>query len=205
MVGFISKLIGNEFWATLVMSLFPLVELKGGIVFARGAGLGFFQAFLLAYIGSTIVFIPIYFLLRPVLNLLKKVKFIESVAVKAEKYCQNKAQSAFDKKSADNDKKANFFKQLAVFIFVAIPLPMTGVWTGTAIAVFLNLDFKSALISVMVGNLIAGTLISLLAELCIAVWSIAVLDYILYVLFAIAIIFLIVLIIKVAMQKTEKE
>ena len=119
MVEFISKLIGNEFWATLIMSLFPLIELKGGIVFARGAGLGFFKALLLAYIGSTVVFILIYFLLRPVLNLLKKIKFIQGVAVKAEKYCESKAQSAFSKKGAKNNKSANFLKQLGVFIFVA--------------------------------------------------------------------------------------
>ena len=63
MVKIISNLIGNEFWATLVMSFFPLIELKGGIVFARGAGMSFFNAFLLAYLGSTAVFFLIYFLI----------------------------------------------------------------------------------------------------------------------------------------------
>lgn len=206
MVEIISKLVGNDLLATIVMSIFPLIELKGGIVFARGVGMGFFQSLLFAYIGSTIVFIPIFFLLRPVLNLLKKIKFISKLATKAESYCEQKAQSAFNKdkenSKADN---VNFLKWLGVFIFVAIPLPMTGVWTGTAIAVFLNLKFKDALMAIIAGNLVAGLLISLLASLCTALWSITALDYILYALFALAIIFLIVLIIKVVMQKPKKE
>ena len=74
MTEFISNLIGNDFWATLIMSFIPLIELKGGIVFARGVGFGFFKAFLLSYLGSTIVFVPVYFLLKPILKLLKKIK-----------------------------------------------------------------------------------------------------------------------------------
>lgn len=206
MVEIISKLIGNDTLATIVMSIFPLIELKGGIVFARGVGMGFFESLLLAYIGSTIVFIPIFFLLRPILNFLKRIKFISKLATKAESYCEQKANSAFSKdKENSKEDNINFLKWLGVFVFVAIPLPMTGVWTGTAIAVFLNLNFKGALTAVVAGNLVAGLLISLLATLCTALWSIEALDYILYVLFALAIIFLIVLIIKVVMQKPKKD
>ena len=73
MVEIIKNLIGNDLWATIAMSLVPLIELKGGIVFARGVGFDFITALLLSFIGSTIVFIPIYFLLRPILNLLKRI------------------------------------------------------------------------------------------------------------------------------------
>ena len=206
MVKIISNLIGNDFLATVIMSIFPLVELKGGIVFARGVGMNFFQSLFLAYIGSTIVFLPIFFLLRPILNLLKKIKFISKLAVKAESYCEQKAKTAFSKnKNNSESENIDFFKWLAVFVFVAIPLPMTGVWTGTAIAVFLNLKFKDALLAVVFGNFVAGLLISLLASLCTALWSISALDYILYALFALAIIFLFVLIIKVLSQKPKKE
>ena len=208
MVQIFSNLIGNEFWATLVMSIFPLIELKGGIVFARGVGLDFFSALLLAYVGSTIVFIPIYFLLKPILNLLKKIKFVSRLAEKAESYCQEKATTALESqksKGKASNMSENFLKQLGVFVFVAIPLPMTGVWTGTAIAVFLNLKFKDAVLPIVLGNLVAGILISILASVCMAIWTIAVLDYILYALFALAIVLLLILIIKVARQKSEKE
>ena len=204
----ISNLIKNEYLATLIMSLFPLVELKGGIIYARTAGLDFFTSILLAYLGSTIVFIPIYFLLRPLLNLLKKIKFISGLAQKAENYCVNKANSALEKQKAkgkEGSLSEKRLKQLGVFIFVAIPLPMTGIWTGTAIAAFFDLKFKEAVLPIAIGNLVAGLLISALAEICMAIWTIAVLDYILYGLFALAFIMLVVLIIKVALQKPKKD
>ena len=102
-----------------------------------------------------------------------------------------------------NTKKAISLKQLGVFIFVAIPMPMTGIWTGTAIAVFLGLKFKDAILPVCIGNLTAGLIISILAEVCLAIWTIEVLDYVLYALFALAIIFLIVVIIKISKSKPQ--
>ena len=75
MTEIISNLVGNSELATVITSIFPLIELKGGIVFARSAGLDFLLSFVLAYLGSTIVFFPIYFLLKPVLNLMQKIKW----------------------------------------------------------------------------------------------------------------------------------
>ena len=208
MTDFIQKLIGNDNIATIIMSIVPLIELKGGIVFARGAELDFFSALGLAYIGSTIVFIPIYFLLRPILNALKKIKFIEKLVSKVENYFNTKADDALKKQAEKKSKKAmseRLLKQLSVFIFVAIPLPMTGVWTGTAIAVFLGLKFKDVILPVLLGNLTAGLIISGLAELLLAVWTIKALDYILYGLFALAVILLVVVIIKIAKQKPSTQ
>ena len=204
MTEFISNLIGNDIIATIVMSLIPLIELKGGIIFARGAGLSIFEALGLAYAGSTIVVIPIFFLLKPILKLLKKIKFIKKLADKVENYIQEKANGAVEKQSGKK-RSEGFIKKLAVFIFVAIPLPMTGVWTGTAIAVFLNLKFKDAVMPVILGNMVAGLIISILAEVCIAIWNLAVLDYILYGLFGLAIILLALFIIKVLTKKTSQD
>lgn len=208
MTEFIKNLIGNDILATIIMSLVPLIELKGGIVFARGAGLGFFSALGLAYLGSTLVFVPIYFLLRPILNLIKKIKFVDKLAFKVENYFKGKAESTLKKQAEKKNKKAlseKLLKQLGVFIFVAIPLPMTGVWTGTAIAVFLGLNFKDVILPVVLGNLTAGLIISALAELCLAVWTIKGLDYILYGLFALAVILLAIVIIKIVKQKPTAE
>lgn len=208
MVSLIQNLVGSNFWATVIMSLVPLIELKGGIVFARGAGFDFFTALLLAFIGSTIVFIPIYFLLKPILELLKKIKWFNKFALKVEGFFQSKAdQALLDGENKQKKKKLSQdgIKMLAVFIFVAIPLPMTGVWTGTAVAVFLGLKFKQVVLPVILGNLTAGIIISLLAELCASIWDIGALDYILYALFALAIILLLVTIIKIVKQKPKKE
>ncbi len=205
MTEFIQELVGNDILATIFMSFVPLVELKGGIVFARGAGIDFFYSLLFAYAGSTLVFFPIYFLLKPILNLIKKIKIFSKLAYKVESYFSSKAETAVkeDNGANKNNKKALYLKQLGVFIFVAIPLPMTGIWTGTAIAVFLGLKFKEAILPACIGNLVAGLIISVLAEVCLSIWTIAVLDYILYGLFALAIILLIVVIIKIANSKPQ--
>ncbi len=206
MQEFIVRLVGNDLWATLIMSIVPLIELKGGIVFARLAGFDFFYAFLFAYLGSTLVFFPIYFLLKPILNLIKKIKIFSRLAFKIEDYFNSKADEALKAQTDKNKAKdGKFLKQLGVFIFVAIPLPMTGVWTGTAIAVFLNLKIKDAILPVVLGNLVAGIIISILAQVCILLWDISVLNYILYGLFALALILLVVVIIKIAKRKPTKD
>ncbi len=206
MTEFIRQLVGNDVWATIVMSFVPLVELKGGIVFARSCGIDFLLSFFYAYIGSTIVFIPIFFLLKPFLNLIKKIKIFSRLAFKIETYFNSKADQSVKEDSKNKKGLTNLgLKKLGVFIFVAIPLPMTGIWTGTAIAVFLNLKFKDAVLPVVIGNFIAGTIISILAQVCISLWSIEVLDYILYGLFALAIILLVVLIIKISKSKPKTE
>lgn len=204
MVGFIQNLIGNDKIAALLMSFIPLIELKGGIIFARGAGLGFFESFFLSYLGSTIAFIPVFFLLVPILNLLKKIKWFKAFADKIELFFKDKAAGALIKaeKSGKKARTETFYKMLGTFIFVAIPLPMTGVWTGTAVAVFLNLKFKDAILPVVVGNFIAGAIISVLAEIILALsGNLIVLDYVLYGLFVLAAIMLIIAIIKISRKK----
>ena len=208
MADFIKNLIQNDLIATIIMSCVPLLELKGAIVFARNIGYDFFSALGLSYLGSTLVFIPIFFLLKPILKLLKKIKWFNIFACKVENYFANKAEQTLQKQSEKKSKKVmseTLLKQLGVFIFVAIPLPMTGVWTGTAMAVFLSLKFKDVIWPVVLGNLVAGIIISALAELCIAVWTLASLDYVLYALFALAVIMLVVFIIKVAVQKPKEK
>ena len=204
MVEFIQNLIGNDKIATLLMSFIPLIELKGGIIFARGAGLNFLESFYLSYLGSTIAFIPVFFLLVPILNLLKKIKWFKAFADKVENYFKDKADSALikAKKSGKKARTETFYKMLGTFIFVAIPLPMTGVWTGTAVAVFLNLKFKDAILPVVIGNFIAGAIISVLAEIILALsGNLIVLDYVLYGLFALAAIMLIIVVIKISRKK----
>ncbi len=199
MTEFISNLIGNDYIATLLMSFIPLIELKGGIVFAWDLMFPLW-AFLLAYAGSTLVFFPIFFLLRPVLNWLKKIKGFSKFASKVEGYFEQKAEETMTKQEGKKGLSPTMKKMLGVFIFVAIPLPMTGVWTGTAIAVFLGLKFKEAVGPVVIGNLIAGGLICALSALCNVIG--VKLDYVLYGLFALAVIFLVVLVVKLSKQKT---
>lgn len=208
MVEFISNLIKNDVLSTLIMSFIPMIELKGGIVFARGLGLGFFSAFGIAYIGSTLAFVLVYFLLKPILALLKKIKWFKSFTLKIEGYFEERAKETLAKQQLNKKnqtKSETFIKQLSVSIFVAIPLPMTGVWMGTAIAVFLGLKFSQSILPVVLGNFIAGAIIALLAEICVRFWSIKILDYILYGLLGLALVLTILVVIKLIIQKPKKE
>ncbi len=206
LIKIIQDFIGNDKLATTLMSIIPLIELKGGIIFARGAGMDFFLSFIFAYVGSTLAFVFVYWLLKPVLALLKKIKFVKGFAQKAESYISLKAQNTL-KERAENGKKTHsekFYKALAIFIFVAIPLPMTGVWMGTAIAVFLDMRFSETILPVALGNFVAGLIISLLAELCIRVWDITFLNYVLYGLLGLALILLVVTISKILKGKKQE-
>lgn len=131
------------------------------------------------------------------MNLLKKVKWFNRFACKVEEYFRKKAEEVKNRKGKLSE---SGIKQLGVFIFIAIPLPMTGVWTGTAIAVFLGLKFKEIILPVLGGNLVAGLIISLLAELFLPY-----VDIILYVLFALVVVMLIVFIVKIALTKPKEE
>lgn len=193
----VNNAIGSPALTAMLVSLVPLIELKGAILFARASGLGFFAALGASYLGSTIVAVPIFFLLRPILNLLKKIKWFNGFANKVEEYFRKKAEQVKNRKGRLSE---DGIKMLGVFIFIAIPLPMTGVWTGTAVAVFLGLKFKQILLPVLGGNLVAGVIISVLAELFIDY-----VDIILYVLFALVVVMLIVFIVKVALTKPKTE
>ncbi|MBO4594564.1 MAG: small multi-drug export protein [Clostridia bacterium] len=206
MSAFFAGIFGNE-WGTFVMSLVPMIELKGGIVFALSVGLPPLYSFVLAYAGSSVVFALFFFLLVPVLNLLKKIKFVESFAEKIENYIKDRADRSLKERKDGNKKGLSelTLKMLAVLIFVAIPLPLTGVWMGTAIAVFLGLKFHQAALPVCIGNLVAGLLILGLAEFCLWVaGTTVILDYILWGLLVLAIILLIVTIIRIGKTKGGK-
>ncbi|MCQ2399090.1 MAG: small multi-drug export protein [Clostridia bacterium] len=196
-IEFLCNIFGAKL-ATLLGSMIPLIELKGSIMFARSAGLNFFESLLYSYIGSTFVFFVLFFLLIPVLNLLKKWRLFRSFAEGVEGYIQERTEKELNKKGVKGD--GTRFKMTLVFFFVAIPLPMTGVWMGSAISVFLGLKFKEAVLPVALGNLIAGLLISLLAELLLPYVNI-----ILYGLFAIAIILLFVFVVKVYFKSKSKK
>ncbi|MBQ7408366.1 MAG: small multi-drug export protein, partial [Clostridia bacterium] len=191
----------------MLLSAFPLIELKGAIPIGLKAGMNLLKVAALAYAGSTLISVPLFFLLKPIFNLLKKIKPLERLILKIEQVFYNKAEKLASnslkksKTEASEDQtksKARFIIVVGVLAFVAVPFPVTGVWTGTAIAVFLGLKFKEAFPAVAIGNLIAGTIITLLTY-----FFSAYVDLIIYALVGVAILMLIIFIIKVAVAKPQ--
>lgn len=201
--NFLLKITGGNVWlSTILSSCFPLVELKGAIPIGVGLNLPLWQSAIFAYLGSTLVVIPIFFLLIPVFKLLKKIPGVGRFFLKLETVLKDKAASVAKKSATGEVSDEATLKVLktALLIFVAIPLPLTGVWTGAAIAVFLGLSFKDSIIPLALGNFIAGSIITLMT----LVFKDYV-DIIINVIFALAVIMLIVTIIKVVRAKPEKD
>ena len=198
LLDFFLKITDNAKIITLFLSMFPLIELKGAIPVGVRLGLNTVTSALIAYAGSSLIVIPLFFLLIPIFNLLKKIKFIKKLVEKIESVFERKAEELAKKANGEAEDKRRKMLIWGLFVFVAIPLPMTGVWTGTAIAVFLNVKFKDGFLPLVLGNLVAGTIITLLTLLFKQY-----VDTIIDVVFVLAIVLLIVTILKIVLSKPK--
>lgn len=143
------------FWKiliVLVISMIPLVELRGAIPVAVGMDLGLpeWLVLIVAIIGNMLPVPIIYLFARKVLDWGSKVKW------KPFKNFCNFCLKKGEKAGAKLLKKAKSGAYFALFLFVAIPIPGTGAWTGTLAASILKLDFKKTMMAIMAGVLTAG-------------------------------------------------
>ena len=143
------------FWKILivfVISMIPLIELRGAIPVAVGMELGLpeWLVLIVAIIGNMLPVPIIYLFARKVLNWGTTIKW--KPFKKFCNFCLKKGEKAGDKLL----KKAKSGVYFALFLFVAIPIPGTGAWTGTLAASILNLDFKKTVIAILAGVLAAG-------------------------------------------------
>lgn len=196
LLEFLQKFTNNGKLITLLISMFPLIELKGAIPIGVSLGENLLTSATLSYIGSSIISIPIFFLLIPIFNLLKKIKFINKFISKVETVLKEKAENLAKKTNGETEKYKRKILILSLFIFVSVPFPVTGIWTGTAIAVFLNFKFKDAFLPLVLGNLVAGILITLLTLLLKNYVNLFI-----DILFIIALIMLVIFIIKIVKSK----
>ena len=137
--------------ATLIISMVPIIELRGAIPVAVFTfHLTYMEAFIVSFIGNII---PVYFIvkfIRPIFNLLGKIKILKKII----DWATEKA----TKKIAESERlqKATL---LGIFLFVAVPLPGTGAWMGALIANFLDLPPKKAIPPIVAGVFTAGAII----------------------------------------------
>lgn len=145
------------FWKVLVVflvSMVPLIELRGAIPIAIGMDLGLpeWLVLIIAIIGNIIPVPVIYFFARKVLDWGSERKW--KPFKQFCNFCLKKGEKA-GQKLLKNAKNGAYF---ALFLFVAIPIPGTGAWTGTLAASILKLDFKKTMIAVISGVLVAGAI-----------------------------------------------
>lgn len=157
------------FWKILIIlaiSMIPLVELRGAIPIAVGMDLGLPEwLVLITAIVGNIIPVPFIFLFAR--------KFLEWGSKREWKpirkfcnFCLKKGEKGGEKLLKKAGSHGTYF---ALFLFVAIPIPGTGAWTGTLAASILNLDFKKTMFSIVTGILVAG-LIMLLVSLGLFKW-----------------------------------
>lgn len=137
----------NELIVFLI-SMIPLIELRGAVPFGVIRGVPLLETYIIAVIGNMLPVPIIYLFARKVLLWGKDKKGIGKFFT----YCLKKGERGGEKLKA----KAGNGLFIALLIFVGIPLPGTGAWTGTLAASFLNMGFKKSVIAVMLGVLLAG-------------------------------------------------
>ena len=133
----------------------PLIELRGAIPYAIGYNLPILPSYIIAIIGNMLPVPIIYLFARRVLEFGKDKKYIGKFFT----WCLKKGEAG-GKKLQEKAGKGLYW---ALFIFVGIPLPGTGAWTGTLAASILDMDFKKSVIAVMAGVILAGIIMGVLS------------------------------------------
>lgn len=147
MVDYILSVLNtNDYLTVFIISMFPIVELRGAIPVGVGLGMDWAVVYLLSVIGNMIPVPFIILFVRPIIEFLLKTKYFSGIALKIKERTMSKSD------------KVTKYKKLGLLIFVAIPLPGTGAWTGAALAGFLNMRLKDSVPMILLGVLIAGIL-----------------------------------------------
>lgn len=165
------KIFGANSWlATLIISMIPIVELRGAIPFGSATAfwgenaLPLWLSFLVSVAGSTFVCIILTFAFWPIFKWLKRTKIFRRLALFIENKL-NKNSENIDRKTKDekSEKKIFWLKFCGVLAFVSIPLPLTGVWTGTCLGLFLGLSKMQTMLAVIPGNIVAGLIMTIVS------------------------------------------
>ena len=147
-----------KYLAVFLVSMVPLIELRGAVPIALGWGLDPVATYIICILGNMLPVPIIYFFARKVLLWGKDKRFIGKFFT----FCSRKGERAGQKLASIAGRHGLF---VAMLIFVGIPLPGTGAWTGTLGASFLNMGFKSTVASVSLGVIMAGIIMGTISAL----------------------------------------
>jgi len=136
--------------AVMLVSMIPLLELRGGMIVARLLDLAYWKSVIFCVLGNII---PIPFILLFIKQIFKWMKKFKGLGKIAE-FFENRAM-----KKSDKFKNGEF---VALIFFVGIPIPGTGAWMGSLIASLLEMDIKKAVLAELIGLVMAMTIMSIL-------------------------------------------
>jgi uncharacterized membrane protein len=147
---------------TAVLAMLPVSELRGAIPYAVGiAGMSWQQAYIISVIANFVPVIPLYYLIGPVSEYLRKIPVFDRFFTWLFARARRKG------------KLIERFEILGLVLFVAIPLPVTGAWTGTIAAFLFGVRKRLVFPAVFLGICIAGVVVTLAVTGVISFWGIA--------------------------------
>ena len=145
----------KKYLIVILVSMVPLIELRGAIPYAVGFNLPLIPSYIIAIIGNMLPVPFIFLFARIILVWGSDKKYIG----KFFNWCLKKGKKGGQKL----EKKAGKGLYWALFLFVGIPLPGTGAWTGTLAASLLDMDFKKSVLSIMGGVILAGLIMGIIS------------------------------------------
>ena len=140
----------KKYLIVFFISMVPLIELRVAVPYALAAGLPVLPSYIVAIIGNMLPVPFIFFFARKVLEWGKDKKVIGKFFT----FCLEKGHKGGEKLQ----EKTGRGLYVALFLFVGIPLPGTGAWTGTLAASILDMDFKKSVVAVVLGVILAGVI-----------------------------------------------
>ncbi|MBO4896905.1 MAG: small multi-drug export protein [Clostridia bacterium] len=135
----------NYFYVALI-SMVPILELRAAIPLGLGMGLNVYLTYLIAVTANLLPIPFVLFLSRPLMNFLKSTKVLKPIADKLERKVQK------------NRTKIMKYSAFGLFLFVAVPLPGTGAWSGALAASLFDMRFKYSFPSIVFGVMTAGVI-----------------------------------------------
>lgn len=145
----------KKYLIMFLISMVPIVELRGAIPYAAVFGIPTFRALIICMIGNMLPVPVIYWFARRVLMWGKDKKYIGKFFT----WCSQKGEKGGQKLL----EKTGGGVYIALMLFVGVPLPGTGAWTGTLAASFLDLDWKKSALAVMGGVVLAGLIVGVVS------------------------------------------
>lgn len=147
--------------SVIIVGMLPVFELRGAIPLGFYLGMPFTKIFILAVLGNLIPVIPLYFLLQPISTGLSRIPLFKALFNWLFNHAKKRAAIV------------QRYEALGLMLFVAIPLPITGAWTGTIAAVLFKIRFRYTIIAVISGVVIAGVIVTILCLLGKLGWEMA--------------------------------
>ena len=149
LIGLINSALSPEI-IVFIISLIPVLELRGGMIAASILGLNWKVAMFICILGNIIPIPFILLFIKKIFWLLRNTKFVKFI-YKIEKRAIEKSEKIFK------------YRNLGLYLFVAIPLPGTGAWTGALIAALFDIRIRNAFLSIVCGIFTAAIIMAILS------------------------------------------